>query len=342
MKATSKWKCRHHTTTTHSIRRRTIDINKPINLSKEDWDDISASLQKVFYRSIYSDLDRNNIDEIYQIVSTNKCAYRLNEEYTDLYFKIATPIYEEKLTEKIRWMQYPLQYVTPEKLNYTKNCKQIKELAYSIHYETVAKNLRNARSPLKFIEDTDWSVFDEKDYDELRKRAYQKEILNLFPRFDLKGAEDFLNKEAPAWVEESDLKLIKTIAEDIVKLNKSIKTNTKMLELLEKVAHYLPLGNEKPDILNDDEWQRLQVLESDIVKAKRVINITSRRNEINNRRVNDIKNKLLQQLRTINEVLNDPTAANRIEQYDNVFAPGNYENLKKIAYLLSSNETIKA
>ncbi len=46
------------------------------------------------------------------------------------------------------------------------------------------------------------------------------------------------------------------------------------------------------------------------------------------------------QLEIINQVLNDPTAIERVEEYNNPFAPGNFKNLKKIGeFLKKSNET---
>ena len=111
-----------------------------------------------------------------------------------------------------------------------------------------------------------------------------------------------------------------------------------MLNQLAKITSYVPVGDIKPEILDDDDWQKLQLLERDIVKAKREIDVMLRRNTINSKRISDIKNKLTLQLRIINEVLNDPTAVGRIENYNNVFATGNFENLKKVASLLSAGD----
>lgn len=316
-----------------------ISIKKPITISNEAWDDISKTIKSTFSFHINAELDRYDEEELYDVISIRKCKYSLDDNYLDLYFKLATAIYEIKLTDKIKWMPHPLHYITPEKLSHVKNSDRIKEFAYRRHYETVAKDLKQAFNPLKFIAETDWSVLEEKDCDELKKKAYQKEILNIFPSFDYKGAEDFLAKKSPDWVEDSDLNKIIKIAENILVLEKNRSKSSTMLDQLERVARYIPLGNAKPDNIDDEIWQRLQALESEIVKAKRLIDITSRRNGISSKRISDIKDKLTRQLRTINDVLSDPTVVSRIEDYNNMFAPGNFENLKKVAYLLSSRVT---
>ncbi len=44
-----------------------------------------------------------------------------------------------------------------------------------------------------------------------------------------------------------------------------------------------------------------------------------------------------QQLKIVHEVLCDPSAVERIENYSDVFAAGNFRNLKRIAELLSAS-----
>lgn len=315
-----------------------IDIEKPKYLSKDDWEEIGKSTEIAFRLCIKDELNWEKEDDIFEIISTRNCKYNIEGYYLNLYFQIAKELYEEKLVQNLQAFQYPLHHLTPEKLKYVKNNDEVYNIAYKKHYETVAKDLRQAFHPLNFIEETDWSVLTDKDVIELKKRSYQKELLNIFPSFDHKGAEDFLTKEAPSWVEDSDLKRITKIAEDILELKNNKEKSSTMLNQLAKITSYVPVGDIKPEILDDDDWQKLQLLERDIVKAKREIDVMLRRNTINSKRISDIKNKLTLQLRIINEVLNDPTAVGRIENYNNVFATGNFENLKKVASLLSAGD----
>ena len=50
--------------------------------------------------------------------------------------------------------------------------------------------------------------------------------------------------------------------------------------------------------------------------------------------------KVTLQLEIINQELRDPTVLERIEEYNNPFAPGNFTNLKKIAELIKKTEKI--
>ncbi|MDY2615661.1 MAG: hypothetical protein SOV76_03775, partial [Treponema succinifaciens] len=49
--------------------------------------------------------------------------------------------------------------------------------------------------------------------------------------------------------------------------------------------------------------------------------------------------KVLSQLTFINTILDSPDEIDRIEDYEDLFSKGNYENLRKIKDLLESNNT---
>ena len=98
------------------------------------------------------------------------------------------------------------------------------------------------------------------------------------------------------------------------------------------------LGNIKPSDINDEIWSDLKKLEVEMVNVPR--ETASRLSKIQNLELEVIPliDKIEKQFAIINEVLNDPTALNRIEDYNNTFSAGNFENLKKIAQLKFKKE----
>lgn len=101
------------------------------------------------------------------------------------------------------------------------------------------------------------------------------------------------------------------------------------------------LENPKPEWLEEQDYNwRKQI-------AERILNVSDRdrANLIENSRLikeaeelAKVKEKVLKQLAILHQLLVDPTSIDRIESYDNPFASGNFEVLKKISNLLGSIE----
>ncbi|SRR6266567_3351318 len=76
---------------------------------------------------------------------------------------------------------------------------------------------------------------------------------------------------------------------------------------------------------------RVQELDSNIRKARQEIEEGTAKLRGQQEELRDLKEKILRQLDFVDRFLKDPLIVERIEDYDNLFAPGNYQNLKKLA-----------
>ena len=97
------------------------------------------------------------------------------------------------------------------------------------------------------------------------------------------------------------------------------------------------LEKAKPDWLKIEDWKELQELATQLVSiSKREEDSVKREDNSINRelKTTEKRKQVLRQLEVINDIFNDPTTIDRIEQGDILFATGNFENLKKMANYL--------
>jgi len=116
------------------------------------------------------------------------------------------------------------------------------------------------------------------------------------------------------------------------KLRKQTVENKILQEQL-KLLVYREELNEKPDELSIEKWNKIKDIEKKIFIKSEII--SKELSEIEQIRFTTIPliTKLEKQLKIINDVLTDPTAIDRIEDYENPFSIGNFENIKQIAKL---------
>jgi hypothetical protein len=121
--------------------------------------------------------------------------------------------------------------------------------------------------------------------------------------------------------------------------------NNKMTQLFDLLLSQKALGEEKPAEIEDFRWTHLKCLETQLNRLYQVDELAEK-NQREAQAIADEKPQVLarrekieRQLSFINELLDDPTRANRVEEYDDTFAPGNLANLKKVAHLLVKADT---
>ena len=56
--------------------------------------------------------------------------------------------------------------------------------------------------------------------------------------------------------------------------------------------------------------------------------------------MSELKQKIEKQLRIVHEFIADPTVVDRIEEYDDIFSPGNFENLKRLSQSLKEHQAL--
>ena len=113
-----------------------------------------------------------------------------------------------------------------------------------------------------------------------------------------------------------------------------------LVRLLRSLLGKEGIGTEKPDPLSNWEWEQLKELEDrvavlrEVEAMKKEIQRESSGLATERSEVSLLRQKIERQLDIVNSLLDDPTVIDRIESYDDTFAPGNLDNLRKVAQIL--------
>jgi len=213
---------------------------------------------------------------------------------------------------------------------------QYKEYLLKRYYEIIHRDLLSEMYPIKFLEKTDLSILNKEKQDRLYGLAYKIELNNFENVSSLHTANEFLEKEKPDWMTIEDFKKIEKKAQEYVDIYRSKEKYHSLLCALTDIINLTPLKEKKNDNIDDKEWEKIIDIESKLssiaIKIKEdKVNLEKEKQE-----TGELKNKILNQLKVINDTLNDPKSIDRIEPYDNPFSEGNFENLQILSNLLKT------
>ncbi len=171
-------------------------------------------------------------------------------------------------------------------------------------------------SPYTYLQNLDLSVLESESLVRLKKFAYRKQFDVYSSITTLEEAKIFLSLPKLDWLNEDDYLILKRRAEKIIKIEE------KELDYEEKLTEQKSLTDE----VIREYHQKIDDLSTD---RKRI--------DTQWKEVSKLKQKIETQLEVINAVINEPEKIERIEDYSHSFAPGNFENLKKLAELEKAN-----
>lgn len=202
------------------------------------------------------------------------------------------------------------------------------------YFRLCSQRLEMATNPTDYLEQEDLSVLSEDQFNKLKKRAYLISI-NKLPRLVNKvTAQRFMESGKPEWIKDDDYNAIREEAEAFIKADA-------LSLILWDIIYNKALPVTKPAIFTEEEWiqvisisQRFKKMDEDHQASMEEQKIARAEKE----ETEKLKEKIEKQLGVINDILIDPASIDRIEDYSNVFAPGNFDNLKKISQLLLKQE----
>ncbi len=169
----------------------------------------------------------------------------------------------------------------------------------------------------------------------LLSMAYEMEHDRLSERIARGSAEAFLAEAKPDWLSTDDHLRLREWATKIVELPGQERRHAVALQVFETIAVGRPLPASKPDALSEDDWESISALAKSTSEKNselRQLECKVRKDAIT---VSADRDRVSRQLHIIHEVLSDPTAVDRLEHFENPFAPGNFTNLRRIARYLA-------
>jgi hypothetical protein len=153
----------------------------------------------------------------------------------------------------------------------------------------------SSSEPMVILNDEDLSLIENYQVNILRHDAYKRQIMLMPDVRDPNGAKEFLEKGRPSWIADDDYRRYKATAEKNLKLDDCLDECSK-----------------KEKTLSEKEAE-----------------LDTKNRELSNKLA-----KITKQLEVIDACLSDPDVLDKIEDYNNCFAPGNFANLKKISEVL--------
>lgn len=158
------------------------------------------------------------------------------------------------------------------------------------------------KSPLRAIEIYNLDFLENNEKSLILDAAYKIEVKNLANNITESNASEFISADKPAWLSNDDYRAILNQSKKLIEVDELKKTYQQLLEDVRR----------KGDELEGEE-----------------------------KNIKELKQKIERQLKIIHEFIGDSTVIDRIEEYDNVFAPGNFDNLKKLAQSLKEHKVLQ-
>lgn len=319
-----------------SFEYKILNYEKPSEISNEEWgrivERISTELEELINKELNKSCQTNND---HSLLSLKKPAHVLQVNW-DRWKEKINEIYLNKMLNNMFVFSDNL-YVTEQKIKpqnmpdeyWAEFSKYYRNICFNVLYSKLSQLGEHEKNIDEFEE---YHALDKMQREKIQKLKYNlcltELILSLvkFEKFD-----KYNDKPTPEWVHEHDSEIISSISKTIVKSEQLQQKSKQILGYLENLLNGLEITNSKPESLSMEEWKNLKKIESDIAIQLQIVSEEKAQ-------VSSLKQKVSSQLSIINEVFSDPEAVDRIEDYDNPFAEGNFKRLKLIAKLLAESK----
>ncbi len=189
------------------------------------------------------------------------------------------------------------------------------------------------------------TILNEREKEKIENFAYKlnfanvQSITSIYDAKSFLGGDNFLQTlqaKDYGFLNEKDSSKLEEVAKAYIKLETDINKYEELLVNIRKISAGSSLG-EKPEEIDDDNWSQLKNIENKLIGLASKNKADMERIGIDKKEVCRIKEKVCKQLSIISDVLSYPRKVSEIEDYDNPFAEGNFENLKKVAEILATN-----
>ena len=317
-----------------------LSSDKPRYLSDEEWE--------LFLKEV-ADSFRNRVSsmateawgslEVIKLLKIAKPIHFLEEEWIKLREKISKSYMSLKKAELHRYSEVldALKSPKPEGLS-AEFWEELQEFSRKEFITKILQDIEWKDNPIKYIEELPLDLLKPKEKEDLWKKAYALQVKSLPDVINPEAARKFLNSQKPEWMTTPDYEKVASLAKKAVELDNLIDKYNGLFSILNSILNLIPIHDQKPTTISDEDWEILNKMDREL----RVQRQENQRKELElhkeKENVMGLKEKVERQLSIIHIFLADPSVLDRIEEYSNVFAPGNLENLKKLAKLMKALE----
>ncbi|ACV64516.1 hypothetical protein Dtox_3811 [Desulfofarcimen acetoxidans DSM 771] len=316
-----------------------LNNNKPDYLIEDEWDTLKTGYCKKFVESYNVAVERYfSEQQILKLLAIPKPLHIPKSDWSDLQINANKKyIFSRKQYIHLHDYKSILKEINDQKPDYVLDSfwSEYHEFLQKILYTSIAIRLELEKEPLIFLQQLDLDMLSAEFKNNLTDRAYKLKLMSIPNILETNNAKKILKQPKPDWISTEDYELLLKKARQSYQLESLIKEFELKITLLKSIVNKRALPDSKPNLLSDEEWDLFMNLDNSI--REQSLSNAQLKNKLTKGyvTVEKLKKRIVGQLATINTFLNDTTVLGRIEDYDNVFAPGNFENLKKLALLLN-------
>ena len=211
---------------------------------------------------------------------------------------------------------------------------ECQETISTIVYDILFSRMINIRLPYAITETPEYLILPKEKQIELQKQAYAATLYtmpNVLTSFEAKA---FLEKPRPSWIQDNDYRNIKEIAERTLDNDRQYAVNAQTQACLKRILNGSVLDEKTLSQVDPETQSKLKELEGQISVARKRLDVDADKLSKELKLLTSDKQTIIKQLGILQALFTDPTSIDRIESYDNPFAPGNFYLLKRVSSTL--------
>ncbi|MBI3853903.1 MAG: hypothetical protein HY298_27065 [Verrucomicrobia bacterium] len=307
-----------------------LNREKPNFLSGDEWDVLRKAsterLRAAFGKRLESFWSG---DEVPRYLRIKKPVQYASGKWEELRVELQEKFLRRRASEGYDNPVLKLQETKPEGIEqpeWTKSqAKLIQRLASQLYDAALRED-----SPLSYVKKQNLNVLPKDTADELLNKAYKAELKRIPDLVVDANAEKFLGDGKPAWMSDEDYSTYKQKAERTLRVAKKDVLNG----LLERILFNVQLPKKELEVLDSELQEKLRKMDEEIRLAKEKNRSEAERISKESQELASDREKVLKQLQILNNLFTDPLSIDRVESYDNPFASGNFELLRKVSMTL--------
>jgi hypothetical protein len=320
--------------------RNMLDSDCPSYLTGEEWQKLVNNLTKMMVKLIDSEVKSArtswHADTLGFLLKLKRPRHFSEREWNETVENLRKN-YVACLVDSQRWRQPSemADVVRGERPGFLteEDWRKCKRDVGEIYYARLAAEVATFPEPMDKLAERDLSVLSDEQQRALRRFAYHKQMADLPDVMTSRGAEQFLKRPRPKWMAEEDYASLRDAAERYQELVADKNQYDSLMKAAQNLLAGIELSSNPPLVVAAEEWAKVKAIEERVrVRAqensRRAAELDEERSDLEK-----LKSKVLRQLDVLDRFLQDPDVADRIEPYEEVFAPGNLANLKEIAGL---------
>lgn len=320
---------------------------KPDYLSDQEWNKLKDTANTLVFSKLLSKISESDyVKSVIDILRIEKPNHFSDNNWQDIKEKaIQKFIYLKKVNF---YGNTASRYLVEINSDHPQEIPEIDWGKYIDHikkeyYNWINMQIYSSKNACEFINDIQIDCLDLSSRNYVSSRAYNLELEKFASKL-FYDPQYILQCEKPKWIKESDYKNIINKASKLAELDKNIEIVKKKMNDLSSITKFRTIPIERPQYFNVEEWNKVCEIYKEIDEinnqrgevANKEIQLNNYKDELIKEKlvVENLKNTVLNQLHLIDEILKDPNSINKIEEYESVFATGNFKNIKKVAEIL--------